>query len=133
MADRRWSGPRTSRSRAEMTVARSLVTIVAALVAAATVAAQRRADPSPAPADGVRAGASTLADGTREMAAELARRAAALGPGDLWFNLNDKRADAFEKDLEKPRAPLDALRARHLYANELLFAGRYPDAIAQTD
>src|SRR5262249_23682982 len=62
-----------------------------------------------------------------------ARRAAALGPNDLWFNINDKRADVFEKDLDKPRVPLEALRARHNYANELLFAGRYADAIAQTD
>ena len=67
------------------------------------------------------------------MAAELARRAQALGPGNLWFNINDKRADAFGKDLDKPRPVTEALRARHVYANELLFAGRYADAIAQTD
>src|SRR4029453_7361656 len=57
----------------------------------------------------------------------------ALGPGDLWFNINDKRADAFGKDLDKPRPVTEALRARHVYANELLFAGRYAEAIAQTD
>jgi tetratricopeptide (TPR) repeat protein len=74
-----------------------------------------------------------LADGTREMAAELARRAAALGPADLWFNINDQRALAFAKDLEAPKSTVEALRARHIYANELLFAGRYADAIAQTD
>jgi hypothetical protein len=74
-----------------------------------------------------------LADGTREMAADLARRARALGPADLWFNINDKRAEAFAKDLDTPRSTIDALRTRHTYANELLFAGRYADAIAQTD
>ncbi len=91
------------------------------VVAAAGVLAQR-ADP-----------AAVLADGTREMAADLARRAQALGPADLWFNINDKRAEAFAKDLEAPKSTVDALRARHLYANELLFAGRYADAVAQTD
>jgi FG-GAP-like repeat/ASPIC and UnbV len=99
--------------------------------AAAGVLAQggepaRPAAPAARPAIG-------LADGTRDMAAELARRAQALGPGDLWFNINDKRADAFGKDLDKPRPVTEALRARHVYANELLFAGRYADAIAQTD
>jgi hypothetical protein len=78
-------------------------------------------------------GPRPLADGTREMAAELARRAAALTPDDLWFNINDKRAVAFANDLEKPRSTVEALRARHVYANELLFAGRYADAIGETD
>ena len=56
------------------------------------------------------------------MAAELARRAAALGPSDLWFNINDKRAEAFAKDLDAPKSTVDALRARHIYANELLLS-----------
>jgi hypothetical protein len=78
-------------------------------------------------------GPRALADGTREMAAELARRAAALTTDDLWFNINDKRAAAFGADVDKPRSTVEALRARHVYANELLFAGRYADAIAETD
>ncbi len=99
--------------------------------AAAGVLAQRGEPARPvAPAAGP---AIALADGTREMAAELAKRAQALGPGDLWFNINDKRADAFGKDLDKPRPVTEALRARHVYAKELLFAGRYAEAIAQTD
>jgi hypothetical protein len=75
----------------------------------------------------------TLADGTRQMAAELARRAGAIAPLDLWFNFNDRRAELLGKDVETPRPPVEALRARYAYANELLFAGRYADAIAQTD
>jgi hypothetical protein len=89
-----------------------------AVLAAASLAAQ---------------GPRPLADGTREMAAELARRAAALTTDDLWFNINDKRAVAFAKDVDKPRSVVEALRARHVYANELLFAARYADAIAETD
>jgi len=115
-----------------MPSARSFVTIFAALVATATVVAQRRADPPPA-ADAARSDAHTLADGTREMAAELARRAAALGPGDIWFNLNDKRADELAKDVDKPRPVVEALNARHNFAKELLFSGRYEEGIAQTD
>jgi hypothetical protein len=99
--------------------------------AAAGVLAQRSA-PEPPGAPAARP-AVALADGTREMAAELARRAQALGPSDLWFNINDKRAEAFGKDVEAPRSTVESLRARHNFANELLFAGRYADAIAQTD
>jgi hypothetical protein len=102
-----------------------------ALVSAIGVLAQRTTPDGPV--IGSRTGATHLADGTREMAAELARRAAALGTTDLWFNINDKRAEAFAADLDTPRPPTEALRARHTYANELLFAGRYADAIAQAD
>jgi hypothetical protein len=74
-----------------------------------------------------------LADGTRDMAAELARRAAAIPPADLWINLNDKRASLLGQQLDAPRPVAADLQFRYLYANELLFAGRYADAIAQTD
>jgi FG-GAP-like repeat/ASPIC and UnbV len=74
-----------------------------------------------------------LADGTHEMAAELARLVAAIPRRDLWINLNAERAELFARDLDAPRAPAEALRLRYTYANELLFAGRYEDAIAQTD
>ncbi|HWJ57034.1 MAG TPA: CRTAC1 family protein [Vicinamibacterales bacterium] len=110
---------------------RLLVACALSAAAAAGVLAQRGAPASPV--QPAARGAIALADGTREMAAELARRAQALGPGDLWFNINDKRADAFGKDVDTPRPVTDALRARHVYANELLFAGRYAEAIAQTD
>ena len=77
--------------------------------------------------------ASPLADGTRAMAEELARRTAAIPPSDLWINLNDKRATLLAQQLDAPRKVADDLRFRYLYASELLFAGRYADAIAQTD
>jgi tetratricopeptide (TPR) repeat protein len=75
-----------------------------------------------------------LSDGTREMAAELARRVAAIPPRDLWINLNTARVELLAKDAAQPaRSAAEALRARHLYASELLFAGRYADAIAEAD
>ena len=74
-----------------------------------------------------------LADGTRAMADDLARRTAAIPPADLWINLNDKRASLLGLQLDAPRSVDADLRFRYLYANELLFAGRYADAIAQTD
>src|SRR5699024_960581 len=104
MAVRRWNGRPTSRSWARRVRRRPrAAALLAVIVAAATVVAAR------APRE--------LADGTREMAAELARRAAALTPDDLWFNINDKRAVAFAADLDKPRSTVEALRARHVYAN----------------
>jgi hypothetical protein len=105
--------------------------LIAAVAATAVVAqgpaAGRPGDAAPS------AGAVHLADGTREMAAELARRAAAIPPRDLWFNFNTQRAELFAKDVEAPRPLVEALRVRYTYANELLYAGRYEDAIAQTD
>jgi hypothetical protein len=105
------------------------------ILASAGLLAQRTTPPASTdvPAASSRAGASHLADGTREMAAELARRAAAIPPRDLWFNFNTERAELFAKDLESQKPMVEALRLRYLYANELLFAGRYEDAVAQTD
>jgi hypothetical protein len=77
--------------------------------------------------------ATPLADGTREMAADLVRRVAAIPRRDLWINLNVERAALFAKDLDTPRPAAETMRARYAYANELLFAGRYADAIAETD
>ncbi|MEO5819099.1 MAG: CRTAC1 family protein [Vicinamibacteraceae bacterium] len=107
---------------------------VLSAVAAAGVLAQRSDPERPDGPDTTSApSAVMLADGTREMAAELARRAAAIAPADLWFNFNDQRAVLFAKDVDTPRPAAEALRVRYTYANELLFAGRYEDAIGQTD
>ena len=61
------------------------------LAGVATLTAQAPVEPSP---------------GTREMAALLAARAAAVGPGDLWFNVNDRRAEAIAAAIAgAPAAP----------------------------
>ena len=39
--------------------------------------------------------------GTLEMAALLEARAKAVGPADLWFNVNDRRAEAFAAALAR--------------------------------
>lgn len=76
---------------------------------------------------------TSVAPSTKRMAALLAERAAAINPRDLWFNTNEKRVELFRQDLVRPMAPLEALRLRYAYASELLFSGRYADAVAQTD
>ena len=53
--------------------------------------------------------------------------------GDLWINLNDRTGRALREGSRGAASPAEALRVRYTYANELLFAGRYEDAIAQTD
>jgi hypothetical protein len=77
--------------------------------------------------------ARPLADGTRAMVAELARRTAAIPPSDLWINLNEQRAALLAQQVDTPRPVAADLRFRYLYASELLYAGRYADGIAQTD
>ena len=77
--------------------------------------------------------AKPLADGTRAMVDELARRTAAIPPADLWINLNEQRAALLAQQVDAPRPVTADLRFRYLYASELLFAGRYADGIAQTD
>ena len=70
--------------------------------------------------------------GTEEMAALLKARAAAIAPGDLWFNVNARRADALAAALGT-RTGLQVFAARTTLAKELLFAGRYAESVALVD
>ena len=71
--------------------------------------------------------------GTREMAALLAARAAAVAPGDLWFNVNDRRAEAIAGAIAGSAGAPNLFAARSTLAKELLFAGRYADSVALVD
>jgi hypothetical protein len=70
--------------------------------------------------------------GTQQMAALLAARAAALGPADLWFNVNERRAEALAAAVARRSGGAD-IDLRTNLAKELLFAGRYADSVAQVD
>jgi hypothetical protein len=70
--------------------------------------------------------------GTREMAALLKARAAAVAPGDLWFNVNVQRADALGAAIGSRTGP-QVFTVRTTLAKELLFAGRYADGVALID
>ncbi len=93
---------------------------------ALALAAGLTAQPRPASDDGV-------APSTREMAALLAHRAAAVDPSRLWFNVSAQRVEYFEQLAKKARTPEDAIRARFSHANELLFAGRYAASLDAAD
>jgi hypothetical protein len=66
------------------------------------------------------------------MAALLAERAAAVAPGDLWFNVNVQRADALAGAIGARTGP-QVFDARFTLAKELLYAGRYADGVALAD
>ena len=70
---------------------------------------------------------------TKAMAALLAERAAAVGPGDLWFNVNDKRASTLADAVERSRSTAERFRLRVDLAGELLYAGRYAESVALVD
>src|SRR6185503_16365111 len=61
--------------------------------------------------------------GTRQMAAILVQRAAAVDPLQLEFAVNDRRAEAFARELQRPQAALKRLSLQFAYAAELLNAG----------
>ena len=88
------------------------------LAGVATLTAQAPVEPSP---------------GTREMAALLAARAAAVAPGDLWFNVNERRAEAIAAAIAGAPQGSNLFQARTMLAKELLFAGRYADGVALVD
>jgi hypothetical protein len=67
------------------------------------------------------------------MAALLRERAAAIAPGDLWFNINDRRAEALAAAIAGHRGGPQLFAARSTLAKELLFSGRYADAVALVD
>ena len=73
------------------------------------------------------------AEGTRKMAALLRARAEAIAPGDLWFNINDRRADAIAAALAGRAGEPGLFNARSTLAKELLFSGRYADSVALVD
>ncbi len=83
--------------------------------------------PAPAPA------AVPPSAGTLAMAALLRERAAAIAPGDLWFNVNDRRANAIAAALAGQPAAAHQFNARSTLAKELLFSGRYADSVALVD
>jgi len=85
----------------------------------------------PAPAAGT--AAVTPSPGTQRMAALLRERAAAIAPGDLWFNVNDRRADALAAAIGGRTAGPQIFAARTTLAKELLYSGRYADAVALLD
>jgi hypothetical protein len=95
---------------------------VVTLLAASALAAQ-------APPDG----SNTIASGTREMATVLAERAAAVDPVALWFNVNRRRVEIFAGEIARPRPLHETLRLRYSYASELLYAGRYLDAVSEAE
>jgi hypothetical protein len=76
---------------------------------------------------------ATLASGTREMAALLAERAAAVDLVTLWFNVNSRRVEIFAQEIARPRPLHETLRLRYSYASELLYAGRYLDAVSEAE
>jgi hypothetical protein len=78
-------------------------------------------------------GPGELTAGTRQMAALLAERAAAVAPGDLWFNVNDRRADALAAAIAARGSGADLTAARSTLAKELLYAGRYEASVALVD
>ena len=84
----------------------------------ATLTAQAPVEPSP---------------GTREMAALLAARAAAVAPGDLWFNVNERRAEAIAAAIAGSPRGSNLFQARTMLAKEMLFAGRAADGVALVD
>ena len=67
------------------------------------------------------------------MAALLTTRAAAVAPGDLWFNVNDRRAEAIAAAIAGSPPGSNLFQARTMLAKELLFAGRYADSVALID
>jgi hypothetical protein len=78
-------------------------------------------------------GPGELTAGTRQMAALLAERAAAVAPGDLWFNVNDRRADALAAAIAARGSGAELTAARSTLAKELLYAGRYDESLALVD
>jgi hypothetical protein len=72
---------------------------------------------------------SMVAPSTREMASLLAERAPAVDPLKLWFNVNAKRAELFQAQIPLARTRSESIQARTAYARELLYAGRYADAL----
>jgi hypothetical protein len=83
--------------------------------------------PPPPQASGQRD--TRVAPSTREMAALLQTRAAAITPAQLWFNINAERAEMFAEQARAAKTPLDQIRLRMSEANELLYAGRYAAAL----
>jgi hypothetical protein len=78
-------------------------------------------------------GAVDPSPGTAAMASLLRERAAAIAPGDLWFNVNDRRADSLTAAIAGQRGAPRLFTARSTLAKELLFAGRYADSVALVD
>jgi len=99
--------------------------LAAGVLGALTVlAAQAPVGPPPAVA---------ASPGTQQMAALLRERAAAVAPGDLWFNVNDRRADALAAAIAGHRGGPQLFAARTTLAKELLFSGRYAESVALVD
>jgi hypothetical protein len=96
--------------------------IAVALVAAAPLLAVSVSGPEDEPAPG-----------TREMAALLTARAAAVDRQRLWFNVNTERVELLRQRLADRRTPVESVRFGHLFARELAFAGQYPEALFQLD
>jgi hypothetical protein len=94
--------------------------------AAACGAVALLAATAPAADDGV-------APSTREMAALLAARAAAVNPDRLFFNVNTQRAELFRARLKERRSPVDAVRVGLQFASELSFSGQYNEALFTLD
>jgi len=66
------------------------------------------------------------------MAARLAELAARVDLVSLWFNVNDQRVELLERELQQPRPGIDRYALRRAHAAELLYAGRYAQAVDRT-
>jgi hypothetical protein len=70
-----------------------------------------------------------VAPSTREMAALLRERAAAVDPMKLPYVVNERRADLMRAALLHPRPFAEQIALRFDYASELVNAGRLPEAL----
>ena len=74
-----------------------------------------------------------VAPSTREMAALLRERAAAVDPLKLPYVVNDRRADLLRAQLDRPKHFAEQLALRFDHATELVNAGRLPEALHAID
>jgi hypothetical protein len=78
-------------------------------------------------------GGDPVSASTREMAALLEERAAAIDPMAVSFVVSDRRADLVSRQLARPLSVGTRLTLRVMAAVELVNAGRIQDGLAALD
>lgn len=66
---------------------------------------------------------------TQRMAALLAQRAAAVDPLQLEFAVNDRRVEAFARELGRPQSARERLSLQFIYSAELLNSGSVSESL----
>ena len=94
----------------------------------ATPTAEANAVPAPAPAPTAPPAPAPADEGTRRMAARLARLEREIDPRFNPF-ANARRAEMLHRALAQARTPKDRVALQSNYATELLLAGRFEDSV----